>query len=256
MTTDTDTVNGMGEVVGIHSIAKSYGERAALRPLTTALHPGVTAVIGRNGAGKSTLIEILASTLRPDSGRLSVAGDVVDGKASMRAYRRRLGWVPQSAAVPHSRTLRQYLAYVAWLKEVPRPSRASAVEQAAAVVGLVDRLDSRVSTLSGGMLRRATLAQALVNDPRVLLLDEPTVGLDPAQRDRFCALVAGLADPVVVFATHLMEDVVGTASRLIVLDKGSVVFDGPVTQFCGVPDGDVTVELLGRRFRDAVAEVD
>lgn len=234
------------------ALSKSYGKRHALTEASFALEPGVTALLGQNGAGKSTLIRLLATVEQPDSGSLTAGHGSLHRGKGVRRYRRTLGWLPQSFSAPMQSSVRQFVDYVAWLKEVPRADRRTAVEHAVTSVGLLERIDDRLASLSGGMLRRIGLAQAVVNDPTVLLLDEPTAGLDPRQRVEFAALVRSHSSGTVLLATHLLEDVVLAAESLIVLDAGTVLFAGSLADFCEVDRADVTVEVLSTRFSAAL----
>jgi ABC-2 type transport system ATP-binding protein len=240
----------LGSSVQVRGLKKSYGPRVAIRGLDLDFLPGVTALLGRNGAGKSTLMRALATVAPADAGEVRVFGDAMATSKARLAYRRQLGWLPQQFNVPLTSTLRAYLQYVAWLKKVPARRRRGAASDAAESVGLHDRMDSRLGTLSGGMLRRAGLGQAIVNRPGILLLDEPTAGLDPQQRSDFALLVRRCAEStVVVLATHLLEDVALTADRVAVLTDGELAFDGSFEDFGGGPRGRVTVDDLSARFR-------
>src|SRR5699024_1527255 len=170
------------------------GKRLAVAGLSLRLGQGVHGLLGPNGAGKTTLIRSLATVVRPAGGHLTLLGRRQGGRVELRALRRRLGYLPQEFGYYPRFTVREFVEYMAWLKEL-QPSRVpDAVQHAIDRVGLTDRADDRMKALSGGMLRRAGIAQAIVNDPDVLLLDEPTVGLDPAQRLEFRNLLRELGE--------------------------------------------------------------
>ncbi len=199
----------------------------AVDGLDLALGTGVHGLLGPNGAGKTTLIRALATVLRPAGGKLTLLGADASAQAGRRELRRAIGYLPQEFGYYKRFTVREFVEYMAWLKEMPKREVPGAVQRAIERVGLADRADDRMRTLSGGMVRRAGIAQAIVNDPRVLLLDEPTVGLDPAQRLRLRELLQVLgADSCVVVSTHLVEDVAAACSDVVLMARGRLVFQG------------------------------
>jgi ABC-2 type transport system ATP-binding protein len=205
------------------------GRRMAVDGLDLALGNGVHGLLGPNGAGKTTLVRALATVLRPAGGTLSLLGQTVtvNGHVDLRQVRRQIGYLPQEFGFYRRFTVREFVEYLAWLKEVPAGEVPGAVQRAIERVGLTDRADHRMRTLSGGLARRAGIAQAIVNDPPILLLDEPTAGLDPDQRMQFRALLRALAgDTCVLVATHLVEDVAAACTDVLLIDEGRLVFQG------------------------------
>jgi len=200
--------------------------RMAVDGLDLALGTGVHGLLGPNGAGKTTLIRALATVLRPTDGTLELLGTSAS-TVDLRAVRRRIGYLPQEFGYYRRFTVREFVEYMAWLKEMPGREIPGAVQRAVERVGLTDRAGDKLRTLSGGMLRRVGIAQAIVNDPRVLLLDEPTAGLDPAQRLRFRDLLRTLGtDTCVVVSTHLVEDVAAACDDVMLMANGRIVFEG------------------------------
>jgi ABC-type multidrug transport system ATPase subunit len=200
--------------------------KMAVDGLDLSLGKGVHGLLGPNGAGKTTLIRALATVLRPESGRLSLLGTQAGGRGQ-RELRRRIGYLPQNFGYYKRFTVREFVEYLAWLKEMSKEDIPGAVQRAVERVGLADRADDRMKTLSGGMVRRVGIAQAIVNDPDVLLLDEPTAGLDPAQRVRFRELVQELGrDSCVLISTHLVEDVATACTDVVLFAEGKLVFQG------------------------------
>ncbi|MGI5440582.1 ABC transporter ATP-binding protein [Streptomyces shenzhenensis] len=204
-------------------------KRMAVDGLDLSLGTGVHGLLGPNGAGKTTLIRALATVLRPTEGTLELLGEPVGGRGEHRALRRRIGYLPQEFGYYKRFTVREFVEYMAWLKEVevPKADIPAAVQRAVERVGLADRADERMKALSGGMVRRVGIAQAIVNDPTILLLDEPTVGLDPAQRLRFRELLQELGtDTCVLVSTHLVEDVAAACTDVVLFAQGRLVFQG------------------------------
>jgi ABC-2 type transport system ATP-binding protein len=216
------------------------GRHVAVDGLDLALGTGVHGLLGPNGAGKTTLIRALATVLKPAGGKLTLLGESVDGRADLRRVRRGLGYLPQQFGFYPRFTLREFVEYMAWLKEMPKAAIPGAVQRAIDRVGLAAKAGARMKTLSGGMVRRAGIAQAIVNDPAVLLLDEPTVGLDPEQRLDFRGLLRDLGvDSCVLVSTHLVEDVVAACTDVVLINEGRLVHQGtPETLVAEGGEGD------------------
>lgn len=203
------------------------GRRMAVDGLDLSLGPGVHGLLGPNGAGKTTLVRSLATVLRPAGGTLTLLGQLVNERIDLREVRRYIGYLPQEFGYYRRFTVREFVEYMAWLKEMPAREVPGAVQRAVERVGLAQRADDRMRTLSGGMVRRVGIAQAIVNDPAILLLDEPTAGLDPDQRLEFRALLRDLAaNTCVLVSTHLVEDVVAACTDVVLIDAGRLVFHG------------------------------
>ncbi|WP_277209493.1 ABC transporter ATP-binding protein [Isoptericola croceus] len=207
--------------------------RAVVGPVSLTFAPGITCLVGANGAGKSTIFRVLAGVQDPTDGTASVPRSRFAGKRSA------VGYLPQDQSLPGAATCRQYLEYVAWISGIARRDRSAAVVEALEIADLAERRNSAVRELSGGMRRRLGLAQAIVHDPQVLLLDEPTVGLDPVQRIAMRKVItASSPRRVTVVSTHLVDDVEAMADRVVVLNAGSVVFDGDVDGLIAQTAGD------------------
>ncbi|MCX5418249.1 ABC transporter ATP-binding protein [Streptomyces sp. NBC_00078] len=203
------------------------GRHLAVDGLDLTLKTGVHGLLGPNGAGKTTLMRALSTVVKPADGSLTLLGAQADGRADLRKVRRKLGYLPQQFGFYPRFTVREFVAYMAWLREMPRTAVPDAVQRAIDRVGLTTKADTRMKTLSGGMLRRVGIAQAIVNDPELLLLDEPTVGLDPEQRLDFRDLLRDLsAGTCVLVSTHLVEDVVAACTDVILMNEGRLLFQG------------------------------
>jgi ABC-2 type transport system ATP-binding protein len=216
------------------------GRHLAVDGLDLTFGTGVHGLLGPNGAGKSTLMRALATVVKPDGGRLALLGEQVDGRADLRRVRRALGYLPQQFGFYPRFTVREFVEYMAWLRELPKAAVPGAVQRAIDRVGLTAKADARMKTLSGGMLRRAGIAQAIVNDPELLLLDEPTVGLDPEQRLDFRELLRDLGvDCCVLVSTHLVEDVTAACTDVVLINEGRLVHRGtPATLIAEGAEGD------------------
>jgi ABC-type multidrug transport system ATPase subunit len=229
------------------------GRHLAVNGLDLALSTGVHGLLGPNGAGKTTLMRALATVVKPAGGRLSLLGEEITGRADLRQVRRGLGYLPQHFGFYPRFTVREFVEYMAWLKEMPDTAIPGAVQRALDRVGLTDRADTRMKTLSGGMLRRAGIAQAIVNDPLVLLLDEPTVGLDPEQRMAFRDLLRELGlDSSVLVSTHLVEDVAAACTDVVLVNDGRLVWRGTPAQLAQQGGADDAGDSLTERGYSAL----
>ena len=230
----------MSSVV-LTGIGKRYGRSPALSDVDLTLGPGVTGLLGPNGAGKTTLLRILATALAADRGRVRVLGCDPTKTADRTAIRRRLGYLPQEAGFPRGFTAFGFVDYLAILKEwSDRDSRHEEVRRVLDLVDLGGVATKRVHALSGGQRRRVLLAQALLGQPDVLVLDEPTTGLDPAQRARLRDILSTSGQTsVLLLSTHQTEDVAALCERVVVLDGGRVRFDGRVSDLVDVAAGRV-----------------
>jgi ABC-2 type transport system ATP-binding protein len=228
--------------IDLAAVGKSYGRTRALDGVDLAFDRGVTGLLGPNGAGKTTLLRIVATSIAADRGEVRLLGrDPHASHAEVTAIRRQLGYLPQELGYPSDMTAFGFVEYVAVLKEWnDRERRSREVRRVLDLVGLGDLATKRVAKLSGGQRRRVGLAQALIGDPRILVLDEPTTGLDPTQRAdlrRTLSVTAGHC--AVLLSTHQTEDVAALCERVVVLAGGTVRFDGPVTEMVSTAAGQV-----------------
>ena len=230
-----------GSAISLQDIHRSFLRTRALEGVTLDIQTGVTGLLGPNGAGKTTLQRILATVLAPDRGRLRILGLDSAKPRERLEIRRQLGYMPQEPGFHRSFTAFEFVDYVAILKEMTgRRARHEEVRRALELAGLNAVARKRIRALSGGMRRRVALAQALLGDPGVLILDEPTAGLDPEQRLRFREMLSMLGeDRTVLISTHQTEDVAALCQRLIVLHRGRVVLDGSPRDLAEVARGRV-----------------
>jgi ABC-2 type transport system ATP-binding protein len=214
------------------SFSYTHRRRMIFEELCLSFPRGSTVLLGPNGAGKSTLLGLAAAVLRPSSGSVRL-GDLTTLQRRQRMrYQRRVGWLPQTVTPTPGLRLREQVAYAGWLKGMSRRDAWDAAALALRRVELHSKEDVSARTLSGGQLRRAGIAQVLVHGAEVMLLDEPTAGLDPAQRANFADLVQDLSNEVdIIVSTHQTEDLTTTYGHVVLLDEGSVRFEGTTDQF-------------------------
>ncbi len=219
----------MSPALSLQGVGHSYADDAvALREVDLELDVGVTALIGVNGAGKTTLLTVAAGGLRPTRGSVLIGGVDPYGRRTRTAALRRVALMPQTSSFPRTMTAEEIVEYVAWMRGASARSARAAALQALDDVMLSDKANVRFADLSGGMQRRVCLAQAIACRPDVLLLDEPSTGLDPEQR-RIMVDRLRQVSGVVVLSSHVMEDVVDLAERVVILDLGAVAFAGTVS---------------------------
>jgi ABC-2 type transport system ATP-binding protein len=213
--------------IELTDIARTFGRNRAVDGVTLTAGAGVFGLLGPNGAGKTSLLRMLATVLPPSEGQLRLLGKNPKNVGERREIRRRLGYLPQNLGYYPAFTVVEFIEYFALLKEMPTKQVPKAVAAAVEKVDLGPKAKARLRTLSGGMLRRVGIAQAIVNDPELLLLDEPTAGLDPEQRVQFRALMRDLGQRgTVIVSTHLVEDVGAACSEVALMSDGKIVFRG------------------------------
>lgn len=216
------------DTVTLHAVSKQYGPAFAVRGVSFALHPGeCIALVGHNGAGKSTLIKLMLGLIRPSAGTVAVLGEDPAAGGAVRV-RREVGFLPENVAFQPAMTGREVLAFYARLKREPVAANSALLER----VDLLEASQRRVGTYSKGMRQRLGLAQALLGRPRLLLLDEPTTGLDPALRQHFYDIVEGLRQEgaTVLLSSHALTELEGRTDRVLVMNRGVLVAAGTLTE--------------------------
>ena len=225
--------------LSLESVTYRYpGGHEAVSGLSLDLGPGILGLLGPNGAGKSTLMRILATLARPSDGRVRWNGE--DTARRPDALRAALGYLPQDFGVYPALSAREFLDFLAAVKGLSGALARERVEHCLSVVGLVDAADRRLGEFSGGMRQRVGIAQALLNDPQLLIVDEPTVGLDPEERMRFRHLLTDLAGQrLVILSTHIVSDVEASATALAVMSGGKLRFHGTPEALLAQAEGHV-----------------
>ncbi len=231
----------MSATIRVQEVSKRYRSTRVLDGLTLDFEPGVTGLLGPNGAGKTTLLRLLATVMAADSGGMEVLGRDPARESERTEIRRRLGYVPQETGVHEDFSAFQFVDYLAILKELTdRQARHDEVRRVLDIVGLADVRHKKLRRLSGGMRRRVVIAQALLDRPELLVLDEPTVGLDPEQRLRFREVLSSVeAGATIVLSTHQTTDISALCQRVVVLAAGQIRFDGTPAELTQQADGRV-----------------
>ena len=224
--------------LSLDRLTKHYGSKIAVDQVSAVLEPGVYGLLGANGAGKTTLMRMLCAILESTSGEVFLNGkDVVSMGAD---YRNVLGYLPQDFGYYPSYTAMEFLMYVSALKGIPKKIARKRAEELLEEVGLSHVADKKVKTFSGGMKQRVGIAQALLNNPDILILDEPTAGLDPKERVRFRNLLSDYAgDKIVILSTHIVSDIEAIADEVLLMKDGKFVLQGTVPELTRKVEGKV-----------------
>jgi len=234
-------------IVEAAGLCKSYGARLVLDNMTLTIRAGeIAGLLGPNGAGKTTTLSIIATLLNPDSGELRITG--ADPRREAASIRRKLGFVPQSIALFPSLSALQNLELFARVHGLGKRAARVVAMRMLELAGLAERASDPVAILSGGMNRRLNLACAMVHSPELLLLDEPTTGVDPQSRERIFATVraAAAAGAAVIYSTHYMEEVERLCDRVLLIDHGRLIADGTVSELIALGGTEAHMEIAFR----------
>ena len=248
-------------LLSINNVSKSYGSNLALNQFTSVLEPGIYALLGPNGSGKSTLMNILTDNLKADSGEITYSDDSGNTENVLHMgvrFREKLGFMPQYPGLYPNFTVERFMWYMAALKGIKKEEAKKQIPEILAAVELDDVPKRKIGALSGGMKQRLTLAQAVLGDPEILILDEPTAGLDPKQRIAIRNYISKIAfNKIVLIATHVVPDIEFIARDIIMLKKGVIVDNAPPHELTKkiegkvwiVPCSESDVQLMQDKFR-------
>ncbi len=224
--------------IELNDLTKTYGEKNAVDDFSVTLGSGVYALLGPNGSGKTTLMRMLCDVLRPSKGAVLANG--TDISVLGEQYRDRLGYLPQHFGFYPNFSGMDFMMYLAALKGLPKLKARERCEELLTLVGLYDVRKKKIKTYSGGMKQRIGIAQALINDPELLVLDEPTVGLDPKERTKFRNIISDLGEnKTVLLSTHIVSDIEYIADDILVMKNGRLVLHGSTDEICRRIDGMV-----------------
>lgn len=229
----------------IRELTKTYGEKKALDQLSVTFTEGLYGILGANGAGKSTLMNLITDNIRRTSGEILFEG--TDILKLGKQFRAQIGYMPQQQGFYDQFSGRMFLLYIAELKEIPRRQARMQVEELLKLVNLAEDAHRKVGGYSGGMKQRLLLAQALLGEPKILILDEPTAGLDPKERIRLRRYIHELGrNKIVLLATHIVSDVESIADQIVLMKRGQLVEQGTVEQLLSSVAPHVTEPVTGR----------
>ncbi len=221
----------------IKNLSKAFGKKQVLQQINLSLENGVYGLLGPNGAGKTTLIRCITRVYNIPNG--SVFADKID-ITKQHSYPAGLGYLPQKFGAFNGLTAAEMLRYFAESKKIPKKQQRGEIHRCLDAVGLADHANDKIKTFSGGMVRRLGIAQAILGDPKQIIFDEPTAGLDPEERLRFKNLISGLSkDKLVILSTHIVEDVAALCDHIIILSHGKIAANSTVSEIAALGKGHV-----------------
>lgn len=233
--------------IRIQNLSRSYGKKQALCSINLDIMPGMFGLLGKNGAGKTTLMKTIATLLKKQEGNITVCGIPVEKAAQIRKI---IGYLPQDFNMYGGMTVYQALDYLGVLSGMSKEERKNRIPALLKRVNLTEQSGKKVKALSGGMKQRLGIAQALLHDPKVLIVDEPTAGLDPEERVRFRNLLCEVAEnKTVILSTHIIGDVEATCEDIAILHEGRLLYNGTVSELCDLAEGSVyTAEVTQKEM--------
>lgn len=234
----------MSTSIVLKDVNKFYGKKQALKDINLTIEKGMFGLLGRNGAGKTTLMKVITTLLKADSGSITVSGADIN---ECRKVRDMVGYLPQEFSMYGNMSSYEAMDYLGVLSGLSKKERKDKIPYLLSKVNLQNNMKTKVKAMSGGMKRRLGIAQALLNNPKVLIVDEPTAGLDPEERIRFRNLLSEIAeDRIVILSTHIVGDIEASCEKIAVMDKGSIIFKGLVTELLDKADGKIYSAKVSR----------
>ncbi|MCI8560194.1 MAG: ABC transporter ATP-binding protein [Dorea sp.] len=238
----------MSTTIKIRNLNQYYGKKQALKNVNLTIDTGMFGLLGRNGAGKTTLMKVLATLLPKTEGKVSVCGKNIKNAQEIR---RITGYLPQEFSMYPNMTVYEAMDYLGVLSGLNTSQRKQRISELLERVNLQDDRRKKVKALSGGMKRRLGIAQAILHDPKVLIVDEPTAGLDPEERVRFRNLLCETAKKrIVILSTHIVGDIEATCENIAVLDAGEIIYKGTVAGFTDMAEGKVFQAEISKKELD------
>ena len=242
----------MDNSISITGLTKRFGSKVALDNIDLDIPQGMFGLLGPNGAGKTTLMKIISTLLKKNDGEISICGTPVE---KTRDIRKIIGYLPQDFSMYANMTAYDALDYLSVLSGMSKSDRRIKVPETLEKVNLLDQKKTRVKSMSGGMQRRLGIAQAIIHDPRVIIVDEPTAGLDPEERVRFRNMLCEIArDRVVLLSTHIVGDIEATCEEIAILNHGHFIFRGRIVELLNMVSGKVYTATISTSELDSVKE--
>ncbi|MGL5379344.1 ABC transporter ATP-binding protein [Clostridium sp.] len=237
----------------IDNLCKNYGAKSALKNITLSLKEGTYGLLGENGAGKSTLMRILTTVDYASKGKITFNDSEIITEEER--YRGIIGYMPQEFNVYPTFTAKDFLEYMGTLKGIPKNILKIKIPEVLEFVNLSEVANRKVSSFSGGMKRRIGIAQAILNDPKILILDEPTAGLDPKERIRFANIISSMSkDKIVILSTHIISDIEAIANNLIVIKSGEILQTGKINELIESIEENVWETVVSQELFNKISE--
>lgn len=238
----------MSAEIRIKGLNQYYGKKQALKNVNLSIETGMFGLLGRNGAGKTTFMKVLATLLPKSEGSVAICGKNVEDAAKIRKI---VGYLPQEFSMYGNMTVYEAMDYLGVLSGLSKSQRKQRIPKLLCKVNLQEDQKKKVKTLSGGMKRRLGIAQAILHNPKVLIVDEPTAGLDPEERVRFRNLLCEIAEErIVILSTHIVGDIEATCEEIAVLDEGCVIYQGTVAELIKMAEGKVYSAEISKKELD------